>query len=176
MPTRKRNDLTARFLRSILDYDPETGIFRWRERTDRAKNWNTRWAGKPAGAPCGHEGQVQIRLGAALYSAHRLAWLHVTGRWPRDEIDHRNGDPRDNRLANLREATRSENMRNRHDQTRAASGYRGVRYREHHRKWEARIVLNREVVWHAYFGSAQEAAAARREKLTELYGDFAPRA
>lgn len=171
---RPRKDLSAAFLRSALDYDPLTGVFRWRQRPNRSRSWNTRFAGKPAGAPCGPHGSVQIRLNRRCYLGHRLAWLHAYGAWPRDEVDHVNGDPGDNRLANLREATHGENMLNLRKPPRAASGFRGVRYRAHHGKWEARIHFRGRTVWRGYFASAQEAAAARRAMVPVFYGNFAP--
>jgi hypothetical protein len=46
------------------------------------------------------------------YSAHRLAWFYVHGKWPQSGIDHRNGDIGDNRIENLREATQAQNCAN----------------------------------------------------------------
>jgi len=170
-----RTDVTADFLREVLEYDPETGIFRWRHNSKRAARWNTRHAGLPAGCPAKRvHGRIQIRLpNGALYWAYRLAWLYMTGRWPSDEIDHINGDPSDDRFSNLREVTHQENSCNRGKSCNNTSGFSGVRYREHHRKWEARISVNRKTVWRAYAASAQEAAALRRAALPLFHGRFA---
>ena len=77
----KRDEtLTADRAREIFEYDKETGIIRWRYRADRAKNWNSKFAGKPAGGLW--DGRISIRFEGKLYLAHRLAWLLETGGWP----------------------------------------------------------------------------------------------
>lgn len=166
-------DLSADEVRRLLDYDPETGIFRWRRNPERAKNWNSRRAGKVAGYSMS-SGYVQIRIeGHGLYLSHRLAWLHVTGDWPRQHVDHKNGDPADNRFCNLREATRTQNMRNMRMHADNQCGFLGVRFRPHHGKYEARIHRGGTLVWRGYFETAQEAAAARRAQTEVLDGEFA---
>jgi hypothetical protein len=167
-----KDALTLEFIRAILDYDPATGILRWRERPDYPRKWNSRHAGKPAG--CLLRGYIQVRFAEhGVYPAHRLAWLLFTGAWPRDEIDHINGQGSDNRIKNLREADRSQNMWNKGKQSNNTTGYIGVRFRPHHGKWEARITKNHTLAWRGYFGSAQEAAAARRIALPQFHGEFA---
>lgn len=172
MPITMKNDLTADEARQLLDYDPETGLLRWRQTTLKPKEWNTRWAGKVTGYRDERSHCLQVRLNNRIYVAHRLARLIMTGEWPAEEIDHISGDWSDNRWKNLREATRGENMRNKAKQSNNTSGYRGVRFRPHHGKWEARITVARKLVWRAYANSAQEAAVLRREALPKYHGEF----
>ena len=95
--------LTARRLRKVLGYAPTTGIFRWKvSASGRAP------VGAIAGAKNGR-GYHQIRIGGRPYSASRLAWLYMTGKWLNSEISYINGKPSDTRWANLREATSSQN-------------------------------------------------------------------
>ena len=95
--------LTAKRLRNILSYAPTTGIFRWKvSASSRAP------VGSIAGAKNGR-GYHQIRIGGRPYSASRLAWFYMTGKWPNSEISYLNGKPSDTRWANLREATSSPN-------------------------------------------------------------------
>ena len=95
--------LTANRLRKVLSYAPATGIFRWKvSASTRAP------VGTIAGAKNGR-GYRQIRIDGRPYSASRLAWLHMTGKWPNSEISYLNGKPSDTRWANLREAASSPN-------------------------------------------------------------------
>jgi hypothetical protein len=170
--TKPRTDLTAEYVRSILDYDPLTGIFRWKYRASNPPEWNTKHEGKPAGSLS--NGYITIRLpNGFLYPAHRLAWLYVKGVWPANIIDHKNGVGNENWFDNLREATQAENTLNRRKQSNNTTGYVGVRFRKHHGKWEGRINLSGKTVWRGYFDSAQEAAAVRRSVLAQYHGEFA---
>lgn len=175
MPKPINNDLTAEFVRSVLDYDAETGVLRWRHNPKRLPRWNTKHAGKAAGSRSKSHGYIEIRIEGSLYRGHRLAWLHHYGEWPPEIIDHENNDGADNRIANLRAATYQQNTSNRSKQSNNTTGYPGVRFREHHGKWEARINKGGKTVWRRYFDSAQEAAAARRAALAEHHGEFASR-
>src|SRR5712671_2076486 len=109
--------LRAERLRALLDYAPETGLFYWRVRRGSAA------AGREAGtlAPGGYP---VIAIDRALHYAHRLAWLYVHGEHATGEVDHVNGDPADNRIANLRQCSRRENARNM--RVRNATGFKGV--------------------------------------------------
>lgn len=102
-----RSDLTAERLRLMLDYDQQTGVFTWKEKPSKQVI---------AGAEAGHlqadQGYVVIKIRGVLHKAHRLAWLHVTGRWPAGVIDHRNGNKSDNSFTKLRDTTRAVNQQN----------------------------------------------------------------
>lgn len=101
-----RRELTADEVRSLLDYDEETGVFRWRmNRSGKIK------AGQIAGS-VKRDGYVRIGIHGATYSANRLAWLHVHGSISAGEVDHINGHRADNRIKNLRLVSRSVNKQN----------------------------------------------------------------
>ncbi len=101
--------LTAERLREMLDYCPETGVFRW-----RVSNSRRAVAGAMAGAVSEKSATAYLRIAieGRRYYAHHLAWLHVHGVWPKHRLDHINTDRMDNRIANLREATAAENPQN----------------------------------------------------------------
>jgi hypothetical protein len=87
----KRNDITAEFVRSVLDYNPETGVFVWKKRNNlppRANGWNTKYAGTVAGRKKISTSYLELAINGRFYSLHRLAWLYMTGEWPKHEIDH----------------------------------------------------------------------------------------
>ena len=168
-------DLTAEYVRSILYYDPATGILTWRHRSDVPASWNTRYAGKPAGSllHIKNNTYVTIRIRGKLYLAHRLIWLYVTGAWPARGLDHEDGDGLHNRFPNLREATQSQNGGNRGAQSNNASGYKGVHWEQRTRKFVAQIQANRQYRFLGRFSSPEEAHAAYTASAKRLFGEYA---
>jgi hypothetical protein len=156
------NTVTADRLRYLLTYEPVTGVFIRRVQLGRWK------VGTVAGGvhPDGHR---YIKIDGRLYAAHRLAWLYVHGEWPTQQIDHRNGQPDDNRLANLRLATNAENQHNvSSPRANNTSGHLGV---THHRRdgWRARITIAGRRRWLGAFPTAEEASARYLEAKRELH-------
>lgn len=156
-----RPELTAEHLRSILHYSPETGIFTWKVRTSRSVR-----VGDVAGCPDGL-GYLQISVQSRLYRAHRLAWLHVYGEWPKLDIDHINRNRSDNRIANLRDVSHKQNMQNAGKYSHNTSGHPGVHWYKQRSKWQAHIRHNQKLIHLGYFSILEEAIAARKaaEKL-----------
>lgn len=149
--------MNQQFLKQYLLYDQQTGAFTWAKAS----------GGKPAGASAGfvqRNGRHAIGLLGRTYQAHRLAWLYVHGVWPRDMVDHINGDPLDNRIANLREADNALNMQNQRRPNRAnKSGYLGVCFNKRAGKWQAAIGVEKKV---RYLGLYQSPEAAHQAYLT----------
>lgn len=167
-----RPALTAEFVRSILDYDPNTGIFRWKHRPDYPKKWNTRYAGTVAGYP--QYGYIVIMIGKGNnYRAHILAWLYMTGEWAPGEIDHRYGVRDDNRFSELRKATSSDNGCNKRLQRNNTTGVVGVSFNTQCQKFEARIHKDGRCVWRRRFNTIRDAAYERSKALQETHGEFA---
>ncbi|MBC9904796.1 HNH endonuclease [Achromobacter xylosoxidans] len=138
---------------SLLEYDQETGVFTWRVyRGGKAK----------AGLQAGYlraNGYLQIKVQGQFFEAHRLAWLLSTGSWPRQHIDHLDGDPSNNRIRNLRDVSRQINAQNqRRPRDRSTSGLLGVS--RHYGKWQARIGLGGRNHYLGTFTSPEEAHAA----------------
>jgi hypothetical protein len=99
--------LTLGRLKQLLEYSPGDGVFVWRV------NRRGRFArtGEVAGKLNDH-GYIRIGIDGRIYLAHRLAWFYCHGEWPLGGMDHANGMPTDNRIANLRLATPSQNVAN----------------------------------------------------------------
>lgn len=102
-------------LRRLLSYDPETGVLTWLTRTPdmfagateaaRRKTcacWNGQYAGKPALIGIDGFGYYQGPVMGRYVKAHRVAWALHYGEWPKQKVNHRDGDHRNNRIANLR--------------------------------------------------------------------------
>lgn len=102
----KKHGISADELRELLDYCPTSGAFVWRiDRTSGTK------AGQLAGSTY-KDGYTYISVMGRIYKAHRLAWLHVYGRWPSGSVDHKNGCKSDNRIDNLRDVPHATNLEN----------------------------------------------------------------
>jgi HNH endonuclease/AP2 domain len=172
--TRIDDPLTAAQLRAVLDYDPDTGLFRWRPRMNCRPEWNTRYAGKVAGTPTKYLGYIQIGIYGRLYLAQRLAWLWMTGEWSASsDLDHRDTDTTNNRWSNLREATSSQNKMNVARRSDNTSGYKGVSLDKRRNKWVAEVMIGKKTHYLGQFDTAEEAHAARTEAATRLHLDFA---
>lgn len=156
--------LTHARLLELLRYDPETGWFSWRI------SRGPRHAGEAADC-VGPLGYVVIRLDGVLYYGQRLAWFYMTGEWPKDEVDHINMDKEDNRFANLREATPTENRQNKTVRRDNRSGLKGVgRKRD---KWTARIKVGDTVMHLGTFLTPEGASLAYRWAAERYHREFA---
>lgn len=116
---------------------------------------------------------VAIGVDGKLYGAHRIAWLLHTGRWPAVLIDHIDRNPFNNQFANLREATYSENGRNRGVDARSKSGYKGVTYHTTNKVWNARITHNGKLHHLGSFSEPEAAHIAYCEAAKQFHGSFA---
>lgn len=155
--------LTQSTLKALLHYDPDTGVFTW------LQNVNSRArAGERAGTVSA--GRTAISVCGERHFAHRLAWLYIHGTWPAAEIDHVNRDQNDNRLCNLREATRSQNQFNCRAPTVTPPG---VTWFKQTNRWRARIKVQGREHLLGYFPNMVDAVAARLAAEKEFYKGFA---
>ena len=153
-------------LKERLDYCPETGVFTRRTNSGRWK------VGQRAGA-INAAGYVTISIDGKAYYGHRLAWLWVNGEAPRHEVDHIDGNPTNNRIFNLREATSSQNSQNTRRRSDNTHG-KGVVFHHHKRKpYQARIGLNGSTRSLGYFPTAEEARRAYQDAAASFFGEFA---
>lgn len=159
--------LTQAELAHLLNYDPKTGVFTW-----KAKRCGVA-IGSVAGSVDPIHGYVRVKISGSLYLAHRLAWLFVHGTWPESEVDHIDRNRANNRLVNLRAATRGENQRNKRTYATSRSGSKGVHWHKQHRKFIASIQANKKRVHLGLFESIDQAAAAYRSAAEKLHGEFA---
>jgi len=162
-----RPDLTAERLRGILEYEPVSGLFRWRDR----RSWRAP-PGSVAGSVTSH-GYIKINVDQRFYSAHRLAWFYTTGAWPIGDIDHRDGNRKNNSWNNLRECSRSKNAANQKRRADNSSGFKGVSWAAHAKKWRAQIVVDGDSIHLGYHETRELARLAYIEATDRLNGQFA---
>ena len=179
-------ELTVDIVRRLLDYNPETGEFYWRERTpdliwtdkerDReweCNRWNSQWAGKRAGCVNKRDGYRYIKIYAKRYSEHRLAYFIMEGAWPHDEIDHKDGDVGNSKWENLRPATRLQNGYNLKLYTSSTTGFKGVSLHKLSGKYQTYITVNRKRVYLGLFDTPEEAHVKVCEARLKYHGEFA---
>lgn len=159
---------TAEEVRAVLDYDPATGVFRWL----KANSSKVR-VGDVAGSQ-NLGGYVSIGVDCRRYYAHRLAWLYVRAVWPATGLDHIDGDPSNNALANLRETTPAANMQNRRKQTTSAgrptsSQYLGVSWDKEKGRWVAYIGHGGKLQKLGRFKTEEEAHSAYLAAKAQLH-------
>lgn len=180
----KRELPSPEMLRQLLRYEPETGKLFWKERgiewfKDGSKSaahncavWNSRYADQEAMIAISSNG---YRVGAIMdhkYLAHRIIMAMQFGEWPTQEVDHINRDKLDNRLQNLRLASRSENARNTRAHNDSASGLKGVMWHPSRSKWRAKIMVHGKAVCLGLFATRHQAFDAYCRASAELHGDF----
>lgn len=169
-------------LRQLLTYDPQTGKLFWRERprdlfqTDREwKRWNVRYAGAEAFISLSQNGYRTGQIFGQHFRAHRVAFAIYSGRWPVEEIDHIDRDRTNNRISNLREASRQENQRNKSRPSTNTSGHTGVMWHKGLGRWSAGIGIGSRKTLHlGHFATREEAVAARQ--AAERAYDYHPAA
>jgi hypothetical protein len=111
-----------------------------------------------------------IEIDQRNYKAHRLAWLYVHGVWPTGEIDHRNGDPRDNRIANLRDVTHAVNLQNlTKPRAGCKSGMLGAQWDASRQKWKASIRTQGASKHLGRFDTPEEAHEAYKNAKRKLH-------
>ena len=145
-------------LHKLLEYNPNTGEFLWKQRGLRG--WDTKYAGKPALAIKQNNGYLSGGIYGFKLKAHRVAWKYVHGFEP-IQIDHINGIRTDNRIENLRAVDAAENHKNVGLRKDNSTGIAGVRFNSAKKKWQAQITISRKQIHLGLFDSFDEAKAVR---------------
>jgi len=159
--------ITQKRIMEFVSYDSITGIFYW-----MADCPSKKMRGKVAGT-IKDDGYVCIVICGIKYRAHRLAWFYSHGLWPPKDIDHINGVRNDNRLINLREATKSQNSHNSKKPLNNASGFKGVHWHKHHKKWCSGIQVNGVKKHLGSFETPEEAHEAYKNASNKYHGSYA---
>ena len=160
----KAKALTANRLRKLLNYAPATGVFRWRGH----KGPNN--VGTVAGSISRPKGYRLICIDGKIYRANRLAWLYMTGKWPKLEIGYINHKTSDTRWANLRAMTPSQ--RGATSRRRNKLGVRGV-WITKSGKYVARIRVAGERKYLGLFDTIEKASVAYTRASKDAFGQFA---
>mgnify|MGYP000574837211 CR=1 FL=1 len=158
-------DLTVDLLNELFTYDKETGKLYWKA----ARRGVT--VGKEAGHDNG-KGYLRVRINRKLYVVHRIIFLMHKGYYPA-LLDHIDGNTHNNKIENLRPASKSQNQHNSKTYKNNTTGYKGVSYNKQSKKFSATIALNYKPIWLGYHNTPEEADAVVRAAREELHGNFA---
>lgn len=166
--------LTQQELKSALHYDAASGLFTWRLREDRTRAWNRKHAGQVAGY-LNTNGYRYLNVNGRRYQAAHLVWLYIHGEMPPKpfEVDHHNRIRSDDRIDNLRLATKAQNTMNRGVQRNNTSSHKGVSWDASRKKWFAFITVNYRTIALGRFDRIEDAVAVRRHAEIRMHGRFA---
>lgn len=160
-------DLTQEYLDSILLYSPNAGEFRWKNKKGKKIT-----PGQIAGYINHYRGGMSyriIQIDGVNYRAHRLAWLYTYGSFPKNHIDHIDGDGTNNKIKNLRSVTRTENQKNTRLRADNTSGVVGISWDTAREKWHSYISDKGRRITLGYFKN-KEKAVEERKKAEIKYG------
>ena len=152
---------------NYIKYNPTYGEVVW----EVSRNSNA-----PAGSIINSKhkhGYIQFKFNYKMYLAHRVAWFLYYGEWPKGFIDHIDGVRDNNKITNLRLATRLENSHNRLPNKRSKSPFKGVAFVKKSNRWQVQISYNKKVIYIGQYDTDLEAAIAYNIKATQLFGRFA---
>ena len=157
---------TVTQLRAAFAYDPETGLFRWKQHRTR------RFVGQLAGCLV-KVGYISLSLKNRKIRAHVAAWAIYYGRYPQFDLDHWDLNKANNRIKNLRRADKSKNGANRPPLVTNTSGFKGVFWHAGAQKWMAQIRLSNRSHYLGIFVDPEDAAKAYDTRAIEHFGAFA---
>jgi hypothetical protein len=169
-PSDFQTGLTQARLKSLLHYEPETGVFTWLVRRPNGVK-----IGDEAGAVHAKSGYRLIKLSGRAYIASRLAWLYMRGEWPENLVDHKDTNRANNAWGNLRAANNKENQRNCSAKA-PLSGLKGVHYKsdgQRVKRWGSHIRIDGKLKFLGYFVHPEEARAAYSKAAEAAFGQFA---
>lgn len=152
-------------------YAPTSEALVYDETTPSCLRWKV--SGKPAGSQ-DQDGYFLVRVGARpgkLFKAHRVIWYLHHGTLP-DLVDHKDGNPANNRLSNLRIATESQNRHNASKHSDNTSGAKGVYWDKRTKKWMVKVSLASKSIWGGRFTNFNEAVLVAKQLREDLHKEF----
>ena len=152
--------ITQERLYKKLSYDPETGIFSYLP-SKRSRRLRTEVG------TLNTNGYIRVSIDSKLYYAHRLAWLYVHGEYPKDQIDHMDGNRANNKISNLRCATPQVNAQN--------PKYEYSGYSKHGRKWRAKIGIDGKCFYLGSYDTPEEASYAYKCARKQYHIGYIPK-
>lgn len=129
-------------------------------------------AGQEAGGFCATTGYNHISVDGKAYNLHRIIFLYNHGYLP-EFIDHIDGNRLNNKIENLRPATKHENCRNRTLHKNNRSGYKNVAWVKSNNAWSVSLQVNGKKKHIGFFQDIELADLVATEARDLYYGAFA---
>lgn len=161
MKNEKENETAKNYIRDNYYYNPITGDL-WKKYNKFSRVCNS----------IHDTGCYQVNILNKVYKAHRVCWLLYYGEFPEDQIDHIDMNRTNNKLDNLREANKQQNMCNRGKQKNNTSGFKGVTFCHRTDKWIAKIQCKSKNYYLGLYDTPERASSAYEKKADELFGEF----
>lgn len=158
--------ITQKRLKEVLNYDPETGIFTWKIKISKKIIVGT----EPRSL--NRYGYKRIRIDKRDYMAHRLAFLYMTGEFPKDQVDHINRIRTDNRFCNLRNASNAQNQWNKSKLRNNSTGFKGIHFANRERRFVAKVNVENKTICIGYFKELKCAVEAYENFVRKAHGEF----
>ena len=159
-----RNSIDIAYVKSVLSYNQKTGVLRWTDPSGYKVQ-----PGSVAGYAL-KRGNIIVMIDGRNYQAHRLAWAMHYGTEPPGTLDHIDGNPSNNRIDNLREATPSQNGGT---SRKSRRGLKGAYPMSNHWRWTTKIRAHGVSRYIGSFDTEVEAHEAYRQAAIKLFGEFA---
>jgi len=148
-------ELSKEYLNYLFCYDGATGVL-----TRKVSRSNSVKIDGEVGC-MGRDGYLRVRVDKDLYLVHRVIWVLFYGQQPKGQVDHINGDPKDNSILNLRDTTPTVNSRNTKMKSNNKSGVSGVFWRPCRSKFIVSIYANGKSNALGSYDNLLDAACAR---------------
>lgn len=117
------------------------------------------------------KGYFTLWVDGKLRRGHHVAWFLTYGYWPTKEIDHIDGNRLNNAIANLREATRSENECNKKKRKDNTSGVKGVYWNG--KCWRVQVTFKKRTYTWSGFEDLELSELVAQEAREKYHGVFA---
>jgi len=157
------NPITQEYLKEIFDYK-DGNLIR------KVKTCTNVIVGDIVGT-VHNNGYLRVQISRKLYYVHRLIFMMHYGYFPK-EIDHIDGNPQNNKIENLREATHSQNNKNLAIKKNNTSGFSGVCFCKTRKKWSAQIVIDGKRKTLGRFENKEEAVLCRKMAEIKYFGEW----
>lgn len=160
--------ITIERIREMFDYDPSSGSLLWRKHSRRPDR-----IGKEAGASYGSSAHRRVTVDGKRYMKSWIVWAHYYGEFPSRTPDHEDNNSANDRIGNLRLATKAQNAMNSKIRSDSSTGLKGVSYIKRTGHFYASIYVSGRTINLGRYMSKLEAHAAYIAAAEKYFGEFA---